>query len=93
MANKGILVVAVSQRGALPPATYELVSAGRKLADALKEPLAAVVLSDKSSALAADLAARGVDKVFAVEHPSLAGFTEETYAKAAAAGAQKEGFG
>ena len=32
MANKGILVVAVSQRGALPPATYELVTAGRKLA-------------------------------------------------------------
>jgi electron transfer flavoprotein alpha subunit len=93
MANKGILVVAVSQRGALPPATYELVTAGRKLADALKEPLAAVVLSDKSSALAADLAARGVDKVYSVEHASLAGFTEETYAKAAALVAQKEGFG
>lgn len=91
MANKGILVVAVSQRGALPPATFELISAGRKLADALKEPLAAVVLSDKASALAADLASRGVDKVIAVEHPSLAGFTEEAFAKAAAAAAQKEG--
>ena len=92
MANKGILVVAVSQRGALPPATYELITAGRKLADALKEPLAAVVLSDKTAALAADLAARGVDKVYAVEHPSLAGFTEETFAKAAAQVASKEGF-
>jgi electron transfer flavoprotein alpha subunit len=93
MANKGILVVAVSQRGALPPATYELITAGRQLADALKEPLAAVVLSDKSSALAADLAARGVDKVYSVEHASLAGFTEEIYAKAAAQVALKEGFG
>lgn len=93
MANKGILVVAVAQRGALPPATYELVTAGRKLADALKEPLAAVVLSDKASALSADLAARGVDTVYAVEHPSLAGFTEEVYAKAAAQVALKEGFG
>ena len=93
MANKGILVVAVAQRGALPPATYELVTAGRKLADALKEPLAAVVLSDKASALSADLAARGVDKVYSVEHPSLAGFTEEVYAKAAAQVALKEGFG
>jgi electron transfer flavoprotein alpha subunit len=93
MANKGILVVAVSQRGQLPPATYELVTAGRRLADALKEPLAAVVLSDKASALAADLAARGVDKVYSVEHASLAGFTEETFAKAAAQVALKEGFG
>jgi electron transfer flavoprotein alpha subunit len=93
MANKGILVVAVSQRGALPPATYELITAGRKLADASKEPLAAVVLSDKSAALAADLASRGVDKVYSVEHASLAGFTEETFAKAAALVAQKEGFG
>ncbi len=92
MANKGVLVVAVAQRGALPPATYELITAGRKLADALKEPLAAVVLSDKAGALAADLAARGVDKVYSVEHASLAGFTEETFAKAAAAVAQKEGF-
>jgi electron transfer flavoprotein alpha subunit len=93
MANNGILVVAVSQRGALAPATYELVTAGRKLADALKEPLAAVVLSEKAAALAADLAGRGVDKVFAVEHPSLAGFAEETFAKAAAEVASKGGFG
>lgn len=93
MANKGILIVAVSQRGALPAATYELVTAGRQLADALKEPLAAVVLSEKASALAGDLAARGVDKVYAVEHPSFAGFTEDAFAKAAAAVAQKEGSG
>jgi len=90
MAN-GILVVAVSQRGALPSATYELVSAGRALADAHKQPLTAVVLSEKAGALAGDLAARGVDKVVAVEHASFAGFNEETFAKAAAAVAQKEG--
>ena len=93
MANQGILVVAVPQRGALPPATYELVTAGRKLADARREPLAAVVLADKAAPLAADLAARGVDKVYAVEHPSLSGFTEETFAKAAAQVASKEAFG
>lgn len=89
---KGILVVAVPQRGALPPATFELITAGRKLADALKEPLAAVVLSDKTAGPAAELAARGVDKVYAVEHPSLSGFTEEAFAKAAASVAAKEGF-
>lgn len=93
MANKGILAVAVSQRGNLPPATYELLTAGRRLADALKEPFSVVVLSDKASALAGELAARGADKVFAVEHPALAGFTEETFAKAAAHIAEKEGCG
>lgn len=92
MAN-GILIVAASQRGALPPATYELVSAGRALADALKQPLAAVVLSEKAGALAGELAARGVEKVYAVEHPSFSGFNEETFAKAAAAVAQKAGSG
>ena len=91
MANSGILVVAVSQRGALPPATYELVSAGRKLADALKQPLAAVVISEKAAALASDLAGRGLDKVYVLENPAFAGFAEDTFAKAVASVAQKEG--
>lgn len=91
MANKGILIVAVSQRGVLPPATFELVTAGRKLADALKEPLAAVVLSEKP--LAGELASRGVDKVFAVENAALAVFNEQVHAKAVAEIALKEGYG
>jgi electron transfer flavoprotein alpha subunit len=93
MANKGILVVAVPARGVIPPATYELITAGRKLADALKEPLAVAVLSDKAAALAPDLASRGVDKVYAVEHASLGAFVAETFAKAAAQVAQKDGAG
>jgi len=93
MANKGILVVAVSSRGAVPPATYELITAGRQLADALKEPLCVALLSDKAGALAPDLAARGVDKVYAVEHASLANFVDEVHGKAAADVAQKCGAG
>ncbi|NNN06348.1 MAG: electron transfer flavoprotein subunit alpha/FixB family protein [Elusimicrobia bacterium] len=93
MANKGILIVAVSARGSLPAATYELITAGRRLADALKEPLAAVVLSEKASTLAADLAARGVDKVLCVESPALANFVAETHAKAAAQVALAGGYG
>lgn len=93
MANKGTLIVAVSRRAGLPPETFELVTAGRRLADALKEPLAAVVLSEKAAALAEELAACGVDKVYAVEHPSLANFIGPVHAQAAAAVALKEGFG
>lgn len=86
MAN--ILVVAIPQRGALTPASYELLGAGRVLADALKAPLTAAVLGANAKTLAADLASRGAEKVLAVESPALAEFTEEAYAKAAAAAAQ-----
>lgn len=89
MANP-ILVVAVPQRGKLSPAVYELVTAGRKLADATKQPLYAVVTSDKAGDMAADLAGRGVDKVFAVEHASLAAPLDDLHAKAAASVATKE---
>lgn len=85
MAN--ILAVALPQRGALSPASYELIGAGRALADALKAPLTVAVLGANAKALAADLATRGADKVLAVEHAALANYTDENYAKAAAAAA------
>ncbi len=83
MAN--ILALAIPQRGALSPASYELIGAGRALADALKAPLTVAVIGGNAKALAADLATRGADKVLAVEHAGLTNFTEEAYAKAAAA--------
>lgn len=87
----GILVVAVPQRGKFTPAVYELVSAGKKLAEQLQQPLLAVVTSDKASALAGELAGLGVAKVFAVEHASLAAPLDDLHAKAAASVASKEG--
>src|SRR5437868_5018325 len=90
MAN-GILIVAVPLRGKLTPAVYELVSAGKKLAQQLSQPLLAVVTSDKASALAGELAGLGVSKVFAVEHPSLGAPLDDLHAKAAASVASKEG--
>src|SRR5262245_29417385 len=88
---KTILAVVVPQRGQLSPAAYELLGAGKKLSEALKQPLCAAVIGANAKALAADLATRGVEKVYAVEHPSLANFVEEAYAKAAAAAAQAAG--
>jgi electron transfer flavoprotein alpha subunit len=90
MAN-GILVVVLPTRGTLSPASYELLGAGRALADALKQPLGAAVVGGNAQAHAAEVAARGVDKVLVVEHSALANFTEEAYAKAAAAAAVKAG--
>jgi len=89
MAN--ILAVIIPSRGTLSPSSYELLGAGQALADALKQPLNAAVIGGNAQALAADVAARGAAKVFVVEHPSLTSFTEELYAKAAAAAAEKAG--
>lgn len=84
MDNKGILVVALTQRGQLLPAAYELLTAGRALADATKEPLCAVLLAGKAGEMAKDLIERGADKVFVVENPALENFNDELHTKAVA---------
>jgi electron transfer flavoprotein alpha subunit len=91
--NKGILVVGLTQRGKLIPAAYELLTAGRALADTLKEPLAAVVLGSKVSDYAKEFIERGADKVFVIEHASLENFNDELHAKAVAELVEKEKFG
>ena len=88
---KTILAVVVPQRGALSPASFELIGAGKALSAALKSPLVAAVVGGNAKALGAQLADRGVEKVLAVEHASLANFTEEAYAKAAAEAAKAAG--
>ncbi len=51
--------------------TFELLSAGRRLADELKEDLCAVVLTDKNHGYEKELGAYGADKVYLVEHEEL----------------------
>lgn len=92
-ANKGILVVALTQRGKLLPTAFELLTAGRALADTLKEPLAAVVLGAKASEFASELIDRGADKVFVVENPALENFNDELHTKAVAEVVASESFG
>lgn len=91
--NKGVLVVALQQHGVLAPAVYELLSAGRKLADELKEPLCAVLLGAKTGDGANDLISRGADKVFVVENETLANFREELHGQAVKELVEKEKFG
>lgn len=55
----------------IKPVTFELLSAGRRLADELREDLCAVVLADKNHNYEKDLAAYGADKVYLVEHDEL----------------------
>ncbi|OGR63212.1 MAG: electron transfer flavoprotein subunit alpha [Elusimicrobia bacterium GWB2_63_22] len=51
--------------------TFELLSAGRKLADELGEDLCAVLLTDKNHGYEKELGEYGADKVYMVEHDEL----------------------
>ncbi|OGR51524.1 MAG: electron transfer flavoprotein subunit alpha [Elusimicrobia bacterium GWA2_62_23] len=51
--------------------TFELLSAGRRLADELGEELCAVLMTDKDQNYAKELGAYGADKVYMVEHDEL----------------------
>lgn len=82
MDNKGILVVALSQRGQLLPATFELLTAGRAIANATKEPLCAVAVGSKASGFAQELIERGADKVFVLDSAALDNFNDELHTKA-----------
>jgi electron transfer flavoprotein alpha subunit len=92
MENKGILVVALTQRGKLSPAAFELLTAGRAIADQTKEPLCAVVLGSSLGDSAAELIARGADKCFVVDNAALANFNDELHTKAVAQVVEKEKF-
>ncbi len=51
--------------------TFELLSAGRRLADELGEELCAVLLTDKDHNYEKEVGAYGADKVYMVEHDEL----------------------
>jgi electron transfer flavoprotein alpha subunit len=68
MAN-AILVVGEQMRGELSDITFEMLGAGRKLADGLQAPLYAVLLGSQTAPLAAKLGL--ADKVFVAANPQL----------------------
>lgn len=64
------------------PVTFELLSAGRKLADELGEELSAVLLTDKNAGFEKELGAYGADKVYLVENPELYEYNTDIFATA-----------
>jgi len=78
----GIWVYAEYRHGRIAPVTYELLGAGRKLADQKKVPLSAVLLTDKAGDMPAQLISYGADQVYVVEDQALAQFTDEAYGNA-----------
>ncbi len=63
-----VLVVADHRRGELRDVSYELVTAGRRLADALGGELAVAVVSGDTERFAESLNRPGVDRIHAVEN-------------------------
>lgn len=77
--NKGILVVGEIAEGKLLPITAELLGAGRRLADELKESLTCILISDKVGDAANAAIAAGADKVSVVENAQLKDYQTDTY--------------
>jgi len=61
------------------PVTHELLSAGRRLADELGEPLCAVLLGSNVEHLCDELASFGADKVYLVDNPELKEYNTDVY--------------
>jgi len=85
----GIWIFAEQRRGRLAPVALELLGEGRRLAEQLKVPVAAVLFGQDIGELARPLIAGGADKVYVVDHPALAEFLEEPYAAALTALARR----
>ncbi|MBN1596176.1 electron transfer flavoprotein subunit alpha/FixB family protein [candidate division FCPU426 bacterium] len=79
---KDVWIYAEQRDGKMNSVSYELLGAGRKLADDLGEKLVAVLLGSGMKAEADELVAYGADKVFVVDSPVFAKFADEPYARA-----------
>ncbi|UCG13948.1 MAG: electron transfer flavoprotein subunit alpha [Deltaproteobacteria bacterium] len=77
---KGIWVVAEHHNGEVHSVSFELLGAGRNLADKLEVELAAVLIGDQLEQAASQLVGHGADRVYLVEDPALMPFNDESHA-------------
>jgi electron transfer flavoprotein alpha subunit len=84
---QGIAVFIEERLGNIRKASLEALSAARKLADELKQPVIAICMGTEDSAIS--LAHHGADKVVKIHHDLLSSYTPEGYAAALAQVAQQ----
>lgn len=82
---KNVWILAEVSRGKLSSTAYELLTAGRKLADDLGEKLCAVLLGKDVEKFAKDLFERGADAVYVCDDAHLENYIDDVYAKTLAA--------
>jgi len=76
---QGVWTIAEQRDGEIRKITYELVSEGRRLADALGQELTVVLLGSNVKDKAAELAHYGADKVLVAADSRLEPYTTDTY--------------
>jgi electron transfer flavoprotein alpha subunit len=77
---KGVWIFAEQRNGRTHGVSFELLAKGRLLAEDLNTDLSAVIFGHDLDDNAAELAARGADTVYVVDHPGLKSFNHEIYA-------------
>lgn len=75
----GVWVFAEFRDGRIAPVAMELLGVGRQLADQCEVELAAVLLGSGLDGQARELIGFGADRVYQVDHPALASFTDDAY--------------
>ncbi len=78
---KGVWVFAEHRDNRLVSVTYELVSAGRVLADKLNQRLGVVLIGKDVSGFAQELIGYGADEVYVAEDPLLESYSDDGYTK------------
>jgi len=79
---RGVLILAEVSDGKLAGIAQELLGAGRHLADALGEPLAAAVLGSQVGDSGTEAIAYGADKVYVIDDPLLSSPQPDAYTAA-----------
>ena len=75
----GVWVFIEQIEGHIRGVSLELLGEGRKLADAMKQELAAVLIGDKVEGLSKELFANGADKIYLVEGSEFSHYTTDGY--------------
>ncbi|MBN2123201.1 MAG: electron transfer flavoprotein subunit alpha/FixB family protein [Deltaproteobacteria bacterium] len=76
---QGVMVIAEQRDGEFRKISYEMVSEGRRLADALGQKVTAVLLGSNVKDKAAVLGQYGADKVIVADDPRLEPYTTDAY--------------
>ena len=76
---QGVCTIAEQRDGEIRKVTYEIVSEGRRIADALGQDLTVVVLGDGIKEKAAELGRYGADKVVVADDARLGVYTTDAY--------------
>ncbi len=78
---KGVLVIGEQRFGKILNVTYELLGAGRELADKTKSQLSLLILGNKLDEEVNDILHYGAEKVVYLEHALLENYTTDAYSE------------